>query len=449
MRLIAFLLLTPLFLAAQNPTVRFTTNQGNIDVELFRDIAPLTVTNFLNYMNRGAYNGTFFHRSVRGFVIQAGGFRWANGAPGEIPSDPPIRNEYRTSNTRGTIAMAKLGSGPNTATNQWFFNLADNSANLNNQNGGFTVFGRIVNDAGLAVMDRIAAVPVFNAGGAFDAIPLINNPTGSIQERNLVVVNTIAAIAAVSPLSISSGGLITASAFGGFPAAAPGSFIEIYGSNLGGTARGWADSDFRDGAAPTTLDSVSVTVGGVPAYVNYVSPGQINVQVPTGVSPGDANVVVTNRGQASPAATLTIRALAPGLLAPASFKAANGAQFVAALRPNGTFVTNGIIAGLPAAPAQPGETLLFYGTGFGAIKESNIPIAGRIAQGITTLDATVDFKFGDKSGTLTYAGLAPGLVGVYQFNVVVPADAPTGDVQLNVSVAGAPLQQTLYITMRQ
>ena len=442
--LLFLLLLVPAGLAAQNPTVRFATNQGNIDVELLRDVAPRTVQNFLNYMNRGAYNASFFHRSVRGFVIQGGGFKWANGVA-EIPSDPPIRNEYGTSNTRGTIAMAKLGSGPDTATNQWFFNLADNSSNLNNQNGGFTVFGRVTDSAGLAVIDRIAAIGIFNAGSPFDAIPLVNYSSGSILERNLILVTSITMLNA---LSISSGGLITASAFGGSPSAAPGSFIEIYGSNLAGATRGWGTSDFQSGNAPTTLENVSVTVGGVPAFVNYVSPGQVNVQVPAGVSPGQAEVVVTNRGQSTTAATLLVRALAPGILAPASFKAPNGAQFVVALRPNGTFVANGLIAGLPEAPGLPGETLIFYGTGFGAVRESSVAIAGKVAEGVSTLVANVEFKFGDKVGRVNYAGLAPGLVGVNQFNIVVPEDVGTGDLPLAISVNGTPIEQGLYITIR-
>ena len=119
---------------------------------------------FLNYVNKGAYTNSFIHRSARDtsnnpFVIQGGGFRWQNAAPNlsPIPQDPPVENEFRVSNTRGTIAMAKLESAPNSATNQWFFNLRDtNAENLDNQNGGFTVFGKITDAAGLAVMGMIA-----------------------------------------------------------------------------------------------------------------------------------------------------------------------------------------------------------------------------------------------------------------------------------------------------
>ncbi len=156
-------------------TVTFETVLGSFDVELLDDLVPGTVENFLNYVERGDYDGTFFHRSVPGFVIQGGGFYYdaeTNTAP-EIRADPPITNEFRVSNTRGTVAMAKLGDDPNSATNQWFINLADNSSILNTQNGGFTVFGRVLGD-GMDVVDEIAALPRFNLGGAFSETPLIN-----------------------------------------------------------------------------------------------------------------------------------------------------------------------------------------------------------------------------------------------------------------------------------
>jgi len=125
-------------------TVRFQTNLGDIDVTLLTDSAPATVENFLKYVNRGSFRNTFFHRSVPGFVIQGGGYQFDTSVK-EIPSDPPVRNEFRVSNTRGTVAMAKFGNDPNSATNQWFFNLANNASTLNFQNGGFTVFGRVTN----------------------------------------------------------------------------------------------------------------------------------------------------------------------------------------------------------------------------------------------------------------------------------------------------------------
>lgn len=140
--------------------VRFSTDAGPVDIELYDDSAPQTVANFLSYVRSGAYDGSFFHRLVRGFVLQGGGLRYNNTASPvitPIPTQAPVANEFspNRSNVRGTVAMAKLDGNPNSATNQWFVNLADNAANLDAQNGGFTVFGRVTAPS-MAVADKLA-----------------------------------------------------------------------------------------------------------------------------------------------------------------------------------------------------------------------------------------------------------------------------------------------------
>ena len=177
--------------ATTPPIVRFHTSLGDIDVQLDATNAPKTVANFLGYVNRGDYANSIFHRSVPGFIIQGGGYYVANGKVQLIPAQAAVVNEYHTSNLRGTIAMAKLGNDPNSATDEWFFNLADNSSNLNNQNGGFTVFGTVTNSHGLAVMDAIAALQVVNAGSPFDELPVIDYTGGTVTVNNLVYVNSI------------------------------------------------------------------------------------------------------------------------------------------------------------------------------------------------------------------------------------------------------------------
>lgn len=443
-RILGILLMIAASAAAQ--TVRFRTNLGDMDVQLLPNRAPLTVANFLNYVNKGAYNNSFFHRSVRNFIIQGGGYRWENGRPVEIPQDPAVKNEFGESNVRGTLAMAKLDTGPDTATNQWFFNLANNSANLNNQNGGFTVFGRIVNTAGLQVMDRIAALGIFNAGPPFDAIPLTNYSSGDIKEENLVRVLSVDVL--VAP-SIAQNGIITASAFGGFPSAAPGSHIEIYGANLfDGTARTWTAADFNRDNAPTSLDGVSVVINGQGAYVNYISPGQINVQVPTSIpTGGEVPVIVSKSGLQSAFVMLPIRALNPGLLAPAAFKVGDK-QYVAAMRQDGTFVGNGAVAGVPNNPAKAGDIFTFFGTGFGPVTPATTSYAGQIVRAETALTNPIEFKIGGVPAQVLFAGLAPGLVGVYQFNVTMPPGVADGDAAFEVTLNGVPLAQTLWLPVR-
>lgn len=169
--------------------------------------APLTVQNFQKYVTDGDYVNTIIHRSVPNFVVQGGGFtvnglatvfpQTGNGAAAVkvIPTDPPVQNEFSPSrsNLRGTIAMAKLGSNPNSATSQWFFNLGNNAANLDTQNGGFTVFGEVASTSDLAPLDAIAAQPVADGSGFFrqgaftdlPVIPIPGQPLGS-TDANLV-----------------------------------------------------------------------------------------------------------------------------------------------------------------------------------------------------------------------------------------------------------------------
>lgn len=182
----SFLLLAQ---SASATTVRVITSLGDFSIELFDDVTPITVANFLNYVNSGRFNGTLIHRSVTDFVIQGGSFSF-NATDNQLDSvvtDGSIQNEFGISNTRGTVAMAKLGGDPNSATSGWFVNLSDNgggSANLDTQNGGFTVFGRVIDD-GMTVVDNIAALQKFTVGGIPD-FPLINYLGGAVVTGNFV-----------------------------------------------------------------------------------------------------------------------------------------------------------------------------------------------------------------------------------------------------------------------
>lgn len=146
-----------MFGLSQSPAgtlAHFHTPFGYLEVELYDKDKPITVGNFLHYVQSGAYSNEFCHRLVPGFVVQGGGFYATNVGTTNwqaiaITNYPPITNEFGVgkfySNVFGTIAMAKT-SDPNSATSQFFFNLADNSASLDNTNnsGGFTVFGHVI-----------------------------------------------------------------------------------------------------------------------------------------------------------------------------------------------------------------------------------------------------------------------------------------------------------------
>lgn len=211
---------------AAEKVARFTTTLGIIDVRLFSTQTPLTVQNFLDYANgkittqqtpnkewigRGYYDGAFFHRTgddpatpdtVEQFVIQGGGY-WLNPATGqieEVPAQAPVPNEPHPGdpgNVKGTIAMAKLPGDPNSATNQFFFNVVDNSSNLDSQNGGFTVFGVVANAASMRVMEAIAAKKAVNAGGVFSNLPVVDASKAQITTADLIYTTRVAILNSV------------------------------------------------------------------------------------------------------------------------------------------------------------------------------------------------------------------------------------------------------------
>ena len=160
-----------------NPVVSVNTNFGTILIELYEEVTPGTVANFLNYVNDGDYANSFFHRSVKNFVIQAGGFTtnsttFTNTSQfTSVPTDAAIQNEFQLSNLRGTIAMAKLGGQPNSATSQFFINLSDTNASLDlPANGSFTVFGKILS---MATVDKIANLPIrTNNSSPYNELPV-------------------------------------------------------------------------------------------------------------------------------------------------------------------------------------------------------------------------------------------------------------------------------------
>ena len=157
-------------LVPDGPVVAMSTSLGDLRIELFPDDAPETAANFLEYVEDGFYDGTIFHRVVRGFVIQGGGF---TAEMEEKDTRPPIRNEATNGlrNRRGTLAMARTGD-PHSASAQFFVNTKDN-AMLNHtgqdQRGwGYAVFGRVI--SGMETVDRIEASAVVSRAG-FNDVP--------------------------------------------------------------------------------------------------------------------------------------------------------------------------------------------------------------------------------------------------------------------------------------
>ncbi|MCS4309312.1 cyclophilin family peptidyl-prolyl cis-trans isomerase [Rheinheimera pacifica] len=187
--------------AAGNATiVEVTTNMGKFEINLFDETTPVTVQNFLSYVNAGRYNGTVFHRSVPGFVVQGGGFTFDQQLPLKaVATFSPIVNEPKWSNVRATVAMAKQSGNPNSATNQWFVNLANNSGGspqLDTQNSGFTVFGQITSQD-MEVVDAIAGLQRFAFPGISD-LPLRNYSSSDRDDNKPLVASNLVTIESIT-----------------------------------------------------------------------------------------------------------------------------------------------------------------------------------------------------------------------------------------------------------
>ncbi|MBV8842441.1 MAG: hypothetical protein JO307_06485 [Bryobacterales bacterium] len=279
-----------------------------------------------------------------------------------------------------------------------------------------------------AVLNFPSAVAVDNAGNVYIA---------DTQNNAIRLLTPTAA-----PPAIKKGGVQSAGEFGAFFSAAPGSWIEIYGSSLASDARPWAAADFNGIYAPYQLDNTTVTIGGQYAFISYISGGQVNVQVPTTLGPGQYQLFLSTSAGTSAAYPININTVQPGLYAKASF-AVNGKQYVVAQLPDGTYVAPpNSIPNITSRQAKPGETITIYGIGFGPVTPETP--AGQITTGPNTLNTPVHFMFGQTPASVSYAGLAPGSVGLYQFNIVVPNVSNNDLLPLTFTVGGVNSAQTLY-----
>jgi len=216
------------------------------------------------------------------------------------------------------------------------------------------------------------------------------------------------------------------------PGIAPATWLSIFGTNLASTTYAWQASDFVNGQLPTSLKGVSVMVDGIPAYVEYVSPTQINVLAPDDTKIGSVSVQVTVSSEQSNTLTAQEQQFAP------SFFTVGGGTSVTAVHANYTLVS-------ASQPAAPGEEIVLYGTGFGPTNP-----ASPTAQQVTTaaeLANQVQISIGGVNASVAYAGLVEA--GLYQFNVIVPAGLPNGSASVIASIGGVQTQSGVSISVHQ
>ena len=280
------------------------------------------------------------------------------------------------------------------------------------------------------------------------------NPTGvAVNAAGNVVIadNGDSRVRLSAPAAPPAGPSITsmnsASAFGDFSFIAPGSWIEIYGSNLAVDSRPWNASDFVGLNGPTSLDGTSVTIGGHSAYLSYISPGQLNALAPPTLNAGSLPVIVTTPNGFSASQTVTVRSTAPGLLAPASFNIGGKQYAAAAITGTGAYaLPPNAVAGVSSQPVQPGATITLYGVGFGPVTGSTG--AGQIVQVANSLTLPLQVQIGGAPAAVSYAGSEPASLGLYQFDVIVPNVAAGSAVPLAFTLGGLAGTQTLYIAVQ-
>ena len=225
------------------------------------------------------------------------------------------------------------------------------------------------------------------------------------------------------------------------PGIEAGSWVTIKGANLANTfpGRTWRDDEVVNGNLPTSLDGVSVTIDGKPAFVYYISPTQINVQAPSDSATGAVNVVVTNNGIASAPATAQLQAVAP------AFFLYPGTNYAIASRlPDYALV--GPTLRFPEPSRRSRATLIvLWGTGFGA---TNPPVpAGMAVSGAPAVATAPTVTVGGMAVPVISAVLTAGTAGLYQVTIQLPATVPTGAVAVQASVGGVPAQTGVVLVV--
>ncbi len=222
------------------------------------------------------------------------------------------------------------------------------------------------------------------------------------------------------------------------PGGASATWMAIFGSNLSTTTYSWQNSDFVNGQLPTSLQGVTVTIDGMPGYISYLSPTQINVLAPDDPVTGPVAIQVTTAQQGSNTLTFQKSQFSPAFFTfDGTHVAAQNLSYVDIGSP-------GLIPGVTTVPATPGETIILYATGFGPTNPA-LP-TGQLVTTPAALANTAQAAIGGVTAPVTFAGLiAPGL---YQLNVTVPS-VPNGDAALSATVGGVSTQTGVVVTVQQ
>lgn len=261
--------------------------------------------------------------------------------------------------------------------------------------------------------------------GTYQGTVVLTPAAASLPVVNIPVTLKVLATAPARPL-IPAGGVVNGASFA--PSVAANSLATIQGSNLASVTDNW-NSSLASGQLPTSPDGVTVLFNGMPAYLTYISPTQINLIVPD-ISAGTTPVVLTNNGT-SPTGLFTTSV---SLYGPAFFTW--GAQAVATRQDYSYAVKNGTFPGLNTAAAQPGDVLILWGTGFGPATPAAPPGIPVRSDKIYSTSTAPTISINNVTAMVYGSALAPGYAGLYQVAIQVPTSLADGDWPIVASIGG-------------
>ena len=376
----------------------------------------------------GGGTGTIFYND---FVAGTGDFQVTSQSLGTIDCGTVTEAVGYFAAARCKIATAIISVGP----------LASGPGRIINAGSAITikgaVFGALCNGC------KVVATPAGSTAGQPLSVSSWNSQSITAQlPASLSGMVTISVLATtgndainimVAPQGTPAPNITSVVNGGSFqPGIAPATWLSIFGTNLAPTTYTWQTPDFVNGQLPTSLKGVSVTIDGIPAYVEYISPTQINVLAPDDAKTGSVPVQVTVSSAQSNTSTAQEQQFSP------SFFTVGGGSSVAAVHANYTLVS-------ASQPAAPGEEIVLYGTGFGPTNP-----ASPTAQLVTTpaeLANQVQITIGGVNASVAFAGLVEA--GLYQFNVTVPSSLPNGSASVTASIGGAQTQSGVSISVHQ
>lgn len=386
-----------------NFTVMDADGDGYDDVLMLQGDAALTYNHPVLYLNN--HDGTFRDASDHLPLSNAGGFIW----PVDINGDglPDLVSERDDTIPGRPHLLLNKGSG-------YFIEATE----------------LLPMEMMMTPINHDFLPGDLNRDGLTDFVITEDQDVGTVLGVKAIDASVLSALQVQAPPFVT--GVVNSATFQ--PGVVPGSWVSITGANLSDVTRLWTSSDFSGTNLPTDLSGVEVTIGGQPAAVYYISPTQINIQAPAGIS-GDVAIQVIRKGVASSTLTATVIPNAPGLFA----YTAGGKTYPAAVFLSGTIV--GDPAATPGTQeAHAGDSIELYATGLVASP------AGTIIAAPIPVQDKVTVLIGDTPATVQYAGLVA--VGEFQLNIVVPS-LPAGEYPITVQIAGKSSQSGVVLPVAQ